>query len=72
MAEFIQGSRDFNTAVYSKKKICDTCGKEFLCTPDWVYRDGSKFYCTYSCKYKKSRADVQPSNTTNHKKPLKR
>ena len=72
MAEFIQGSRAFSTNNFSKKKTCDECGTEFLCTPDWVYRKGSKFYCKYSCMHKKSRADATTSNTTNHKKPPKR
>lgn len=35
--------------VYSGKKLCPWCKKEFRFTDDWGYRVGNVMYCSYSC-----------------------
>lgn len=28
---------------------CKKCGKEVYTTPQWVYKEGSKYYCSWKC-----------------------
>lgn len=37
-----------------EERICPICGKEFLPTPDWLFRNTrrSLWFCSYSCKRK--------------------
>lgn len=34
---------------YIRTVICPKCGKEFVPAPFHVYKDGSKYYCKWTC-----------------------
>lgn len=38
-----------NNYTCFKMVKCKRCGKEFLPAPLHVYKDGSKYYCTWTC-----------------------
>lgn len=43
-------TRSFNGS--SSKHICSTCGKivhGYICMDQWRYKDGSKFFCCFTC-----------------------
>lgn len=28
---------------------CAACGRLLIATPQWLYRDGVRYYCSYTC-----------------------
>lgn len=39
---------------------CRKCGKEFIPAPFHVYKDGSKYYCTWTCyNHRKDKSDKE-------------
>lgn len=32
-----------------KSVICEKCGKSFIPTYEWVYKDNEKYYCSWTC-----------------------
>lgn len=35
--------------VLLREKKCKKCGKLFIAAPEHRYREGSKFYCSWTC-----------------------
>jgi hypothetical protein len=38
-----------NEKKYMRSAKCKKCGKEFIPAPYHIYRDGSKYYCKWTC-----------------------
>lgn len=38
-----------NSLLGSWEKICPICGKHFFPTPEHVYKNGKKVFCSYTC-----------------------
>ena len=43
------GGKTLKGGLLSHKSRCKQCGKEFLRSPEWAYRDSNGIYCSYSC-----------------------
>ena len=39
--------------IYPYSHKCRKCGKEIFPTPQWIYKRGSKYYCSWTC-YRKA------------------
>ncbi|MBR5817283.1 MAG: hypothetical protein IKY62_01425 [Clostridia bacterium] len=47
------------------EKKCKRCGKSFIAAPEHIYRQGSKFYCSWTCYL--HRSDPITDTTNNEK-----
>lgn len=41
------------------EKHCKKCGKLFIPAPEHIYREGSKFYCKWSCYLHRNDLEVK-------------
>lgn len=44
------------------EKKCKKCGKSFISAPMHAYRDGSKYYCSWTCYLHKNDREVQKND----------
>ena len=48
----------YESALYMRK--CSKCHKEVYPTPKWVYKDGSKYYCSWKCFNHRYPPELEP------------
>ena len=44
------------------EKKCRKCGKSFIAAPQHIYRDGSKFYCSWTCYLHRKDREVKKND----------
>lgn len=48
-------------AILPEKK-CRKCGKRFIAAPMHIYRDGAKYYCSWTCYLHRKDTEVRKKN----------
>lgn len=45
-----------------REKVCRKCKKRFIAAPGHVYKEGRKYYCSWTCYLHKNDREVQKND----------